>query len=243
MRPVFDRLLVVFARAPRSEARDKGLPEEPASGFFGAILQEWREAARLVGARVAISAPPEDLLAWRRTLPDADDVSWISQRGGSFGTRLEDTSRRASRLARHVVVTGGDVLPTPLALCAAFGALASGADAVIAPAPDGGVSLIALPTRDLDLLRSIAPRRRDVFARLRDALRARRRQVAVAATASDVDGRRQLRSVLQSLPAFLHAAARRALRRPRRVFPELRFLFDLSDRISPTSLRAPPAAA
>jgi len=82
-----------------------------------------------------------------------------------------------------------------------------------------------------------------VFARLRDALRVRSRRVVVAGTASDVDGRRELRSILQSLPAYLRVAACRALRPLRCVFPELRLLFDLFDRISPTSLRAPPATA
>jgi glycosyltransferase A (GT-A) superfamily protein (DUF2064 family) len=194
MRGVIDRLLVVFARAPLSEARDKGLPERPASELFAAIAREWREAARSAGARIAISAPPEDLRAWRRALPDADDVSWIEQRGSSFGIRLEDTSRRANRFARYVVVTGGDVVPSPDALGAAFGALASGADAALAPAPDGGISIVALP-RDADLLRSIGRRRRDVFRSLWCRLRSRRRAVAIVAPLADVDGRRALRRV------------------------------------------------
>ena len=194
MRGVIDRLLVVFARAPLSEARDKGLPEQPASELFAAIAREWREAARGAGARIAISAPPEDLRAWRRLLPDADDVSWIEQRGSSFGIRLEDTSRRANRFARHVVVTGGDVVPSPAALGAAFGALASGADAALAPAPDGGISIVALP-RDADLLRSIGRRRRDVFRSLWSRLRSRKRAVAVVAPVADLDGPRALRNV------------------------------------------------
>jgi uncharacterized protein len=237
-----DRLLVVFARAPGSEARDKGLPGEPASGFFAAILREWREAARLAGARVAISAPPEDLPAWRRALPDADGVSWIAQRGGSFGTRLEDTSRRAHRLARHVVVTGGDVIPAAPALCAAFDALVSGADAVIAPAPDGGVSILALPG-DSDLLRSIARRRRDVFGRLRRHLLSRGRAVAIIEGVADVDGPAALRNVvgaraLEKLVFELRRACRPSIR-PESPAPSVR----RSPARSSAILRGPPLAA
>jgi glycosyltransferase A (GT-A) superfamily protein (DUF2064 family) len=195
MTRVFDRLLVVFARAPRSEARDKGLPEEPATGFFTEIAREWREAASRAGARLAISAPSEDLPAWRRALPDCDDVVWIGQRGSTFGARLEDASRRAGRLARHVVVTGGDVVPSAVGLSAAFGALATGAEAVIAPAPDGGVSMLSLPG-DSDLLRPIGRRRRDVFRSLRSRLLSRGRAVRVVASIADVDGPGALRNVI-----------------------------------------------
>ncbi|HEY6065644.1 MAG TPA: DUF2064 domain-containing protein [Thermoanaerobaculia bacterium] len=237
-----ERLLVVFARAPRSEARDKGLPEEPASSFFAAIAQAWTEAARLAGARVAISAPPEDLAAWRHALPDSAGVLWIVQRGGEFGSRLEDTVRRAERLAGRVVVTGGDVVPAPSALCEAFRALDAGADAILAPAPDGGVSILALP-RDPDLLRSIGRRRRDVFEHLQRDLSSRGRDVAVVTALADVDGPGALRNVavpgdLGTLLSRIRRACRPTIRRerpaPRAGRAPLR---------SSAILRGPPAAA
>lgn len=237
-----DRLLVVFARAPSSEARDKGLPEPAASALFAAIVQEWRAAARAAGARIAISAPPGDLPAWRRALPDAGDVSWIEQRGDAFGARLEDTSRRAHRLARHVVVTGGDVVPASPALCAAFGALASGVDAVLAPSPDGGVSILALP-RDSDLLRAVGRRRRDVFGALRRRLLSRGRTLAIAAPVADVDGPGALRRV--TLPEALKkllCRLRRACHPPAPPDSPATFPRRLAARSS-AILRGPPLAA
>ena len=211
MSPVADRLLVVFARAPGREARDKGLPLERGSEFFAAIANEWRRAARRVGAAVAISAPPEDLRAWRRALAGSRDVRWIEQRGASFGVRLEDTARRAASLARHAVVTGGDVIPTAAVLEAAFAALASGAGAVLAPSHDGGVSMLSVP-EDPDLLRSIGTRRRDVFRDLRRRLTERGREVVIIDRVADVDGARSLRGVpvtatLRAMASLLCRAA------------------------------------
>jgi hypothetical protein len=76
-----DRLLVVFARAPRSEARDKGLPEEPASELFAAIARKWQEAALRCGARIAAACDP--LAERHRTVATANDLAdspppWLS---------------------------------------------------------------------------------------------------------------------------------------------------------------------
>jgi len=211
MSAVTHRLLVVFARAPRREARDKGLPLERGSEFFAAIATEWRRAARRVGAAIAISAPPEDLHAWRHAFAGSPDVRWIEQRGASFGVRLEDTSRQAASLARHTVVTGGDVIPSGEVLEAAFGALASGAGAVLAPSHDGGISLLSVP-EDPDLLAPVTTRRRDVFRDLLRRLTERGREVAVIDRVADVDGARSLRAVpisgtLREVASLLRRAA------------------------------------
>jgi glycosyltransferase A (GT-A) superfamily protein (DUF2064 family) len=124
-----------------------------------------------------------------------------------------------------------------------FDLLERGADAVLAPAPDGGVSLLALAPEDLDLLRPIIPKRRDVFDRLLEKLGERGRRVRVVALLPDVDGRRGLRSILRSLPAPLRATARRALSPGFSSREEPRLFFRLSERTSSTGLRAPPAAA
>jgi glycosyltransferase A (GT-A) superfamily protein (DUF2064 family) len=206
-----NRLLVVFARAPRREARDKGFPLERGSEFFAAIANEWRRAALRAGAAVAISAPPEDLRAWRRALAGRPEVRWIEQRGASFGCRLEDTARRAAALARYAVVTGGDVVPSAPLLEAAFGALASGAGAVLAPSHDGGISLLSVP-QDADLLAPITTRRRDVFRDLLRRLTERGREVAIIDRVADVDGARSLRAVpisgaLREVASLLRRAA------------------------------------
>ena len=136
-------------------------------------------------------------------------------------------------------------MPSASALEDAFAAMEAGADAVLAPAPDGGVSLLALPASDMDLLGRIMPRRADVFALLRARLLSRGRRVSVVAVTPDVDGRRGLRALLASdrIAGPLRVIARRALVRPdpsacdRAPFPDR-----VGDR-APISLRGPPAAA
>jgi glycosyltransferase A (GT-A) superfamily protein (DUF2064 family) len=243
MRLVADRLLVVFARAPGREARDKGLPLERGSGFFTAVADGWRRAARRVGAAVAISAPPEDLRAWRRALAGSRDVRWIEQRGASFGARLEDTARRAASLARHAVVTGGDVIPSVAVLEAAFAALASGAGAVLAPSHDGGVSMLSLP-EDPDLLRSIGTRRRDVFRDLRRRLTERGREIAIIDRVADVDGLRSLRGapVTGTLREMASLLRREAAARPFVSFESGRSA-NVSPAIGSPVLRGPPLPA
>jgi glycosyltransferase A (GT-A) superfamily protein (DUF2064 family) len=192
-----DRYLVLFARDPGREAREKGFGA-PGEDLFATFAAGWREAARRVQARVVVAAPPEDLAAWRGRLgPDASEILWIGQRGRSFGERLEDVARCAASLPGHAVLVGGDVAPTRRALVEAFDALEQGADAVLAPARDGGVSLLAVPSRDSDLLATLAPRQRDVAETLRQRLAARGRCVALVAAAPDVDGRRGLRFLLR----------------------------------------------
>lgn len=237
------RLLVLFARAPSSEAKTKGLPEGPASGLLAAIALEWREAARRVGARFAIAAPPEDLAVWRRSLVPTTDLLWLEQRGASFGARLEDVARRASRLARLAVVTGGDVITSPAALASAFDALGSGAEAVLAPALDGGVSMLSIPEADAPLLRSIGRRRRDALRRLRADLLSRGRTLVIVDAVADVDGPGALRTL--SVPAALRelvSLLRRACRpcTPRGWRP--RVLRHVASP-GPTLLRGPPLAA
>jgi glycosyltransferase A (GT-A) superfamily protein (DUF2064 family) len=237
------RLLVLFAREPRREAREKGLAAAGAADLFTAFGRGWCEAARRVGARLAVATPPEDLLSWRRVLPVEIDPVWIAQRGGSFGERLEDAARRAAELGGHALLVGGDVAPRTGALAEAFEALEQGVHAVLSPAPDGGVSLVGLAREDLDLLGAFGIRRRDVFAALVGALTRRGRCVRILGGAPDVDGRRGLRSILRSrVPTGLRCLARLAAQQPPRIrlspiaspsVPELRSLI---------RLRAPPAA-
>jgi glycosyltransferase A (GT-A) superfamily protein (DUF2064 family) len=211
------RVLVLFARAPRREASDKGLA--PASGerLFAAFAQGWIDAAADCGARVVVATPPEDRPAWRRALPDAR-FEFLEQRGDSLGSRLEDAARRASASGGCVVLVGGDVAPCAPNLTAAFERREAGDDAVVSPSGDGGVSLVSLRDEDLGLLGQFAPRRSDIFSRLSRTLGVRGRRIAVVAPAEDVDGRRELRRLLgtEALPSSdLEALARAALREDR----------------------------
>jgi glycosyltransferase A (GT-A) superfamily protein (DUF2064 family) len=240
-----NRHLVLFAREPARQAREKGLESPGAAGLFREFAAGWLKAAQRIGARLIVATPPEDLPRWRRALPPAQDLGWMDQRGGTLGERLEDAARRAAALGGQAVLVGGDVSPSKSALENAFEALEAGADAAVAPALDGGVSLLALPARDFDLLRGIRRRSRTVLRDLVGALKRRGRRVEIIAPAADVDGPRSLRALLRRLPA---GAALRAL---------VRSLLCLQPRMepfpvlparpralaSPSGLRAPPAPA
>jgi len=207
------RFLVLFARGPARQAREKGLGSAAAVELFRGLAAGWLEAARQTGAQLVVATPPEDIAAWRQVFRGAPDPSWIRQRGGTFGLRLEDAARRAAALGGHSVLVGGDVAPSASALSEAFGAVEEGADAAVSPAPDGGVSLLALSHADLDLLRWIRERRRTVLGDLLRALGERGRSVRIVSPAADLDGRAALRALLreEKIPVALVPIARRAL--------------------------------
>ena len=195
------RFLVLFARGPAAQAREKGLASPDAEFLFRKLAAGWLEAAAAAGARPVVAAPPEDLPAWRRALPAGLDILWFPQAGDTLGERLEHSARRAASLGGNSVIVGGDVPPSATALRTAFEALEGGADAVLSPAADGGVSLVALLPEDLDLLGDIRPRRRTVLRELRRALKDRGRRVELLDSVPDLDGPGSLRVLLRTLPA------------------------------------------
>jgi glycosyltransferase A (GT-A) superfamily protein (DUF2064 family) len=239
------RLLVLFAREPRREARDKGLAAGSGERLFAAFGRGWIEAAQSCGARVLIATPACDRPGWRRALPGTR-FGFLEQRGSSLGARLEDAARQAAGGGGCVVLVGGDVAPSAQSLAAAFNLRERATDAVIAPARDGGVSLVSLREEDLDLLGRFAPRRADVFSRLSRSLTLRRRRITVVAPAGDVDGRRELGRLLKTtaFPSLdLRALARAALDAERwtrvRSTPRIATVLSLDPHLS----RGPPLAA
>jgi glycosyltransferase A (GT-A) superfamily protein (DUF2064 family) len=212
-----NRVLVLFAREPARQARDKGLTSPGAADLFRGFARGWQEAARLAGARLIVASPQEDRAAWNSVFGGAE-CGWISQRGSSLGARLEDAAKRAASLGGHAVLVGGDVAPSAAALLEAFQALEGRADAAISPAPDGGFSLAALSPGDFDLLRGVRERRRTGLRDLLRALSARHRTVRLLPPAADVDGRGSLRALLRRelLPVCFVPLARQSLA----VFPD-----------------------
>lgn len=245
MKEMVPRVLVVFARAPRREAREKGLVGSAGERLFATFAKGWIDAANRCGARVVLSTPSEERPAWRRALPGAP-FELLEQRGAAFGPRLEDAARRTARNGGTVVLVGGDVAPCARSLEAAFEHREHASDAAVSAAPDGGVSLVSLRDEDLDLLGRFVPGRSDVFARLARALVLRGRRIALVAPAGDVDGRRKLGRLLRAR-AFgsseLEALARVALAESRSApigfvpRPASVFVVDLD------ASRAPPRAA
>jgi len=239
------RVLVLFAREPRRQALEKGLAVESGASLFAAFARDWIDGATACGAKVFIATPPDDRAAWRRALPDSR-FEFLDQRGRSLGERLEDAARQAAADGACVVLVGGDVAPSPRSLAAAFELRERGNDAVVAPARDGGVSLVALAENDLDLLGRFVPRRSDVFRNLSAALSFRRRRIAVVSPVGDVDGRRELGRMLRAT-AFpvpgLRALARAVLEEDR----WNRGLFPPTSPASPDAdapvSRGPPVAA
>ncbi len=207
------RCLVLFAREPARQAREKGFRSGAAEALFREFAQGWLEACRRTGARLIVATPREDRFAWARAFPAAPDVGWIWQRGDSLGARLQSAARRAASMSGPTALVGGDVAPSAASLAEIFEAIEIGADAAIAPAPDGGVSLLALAPRDFDLLRGMRPRRRTVLQDLLRALSRRGRSVRLVAPAADVDGRGSLRAMLRegALPEALKRVARQVL--------------------------------
>ncbi len=244
MRGMAPRVLVLFAREPRREALEKGFSGATGERLFAAFARGWIDAASACGARVFIATPPDDRAGWLRVLAPGR-FELLEQRGRSLGARLEDAARRASG-SGSVVLVGGDVPPCARSLARAFELRESAADAVVAPARDGGVSLVSLGDRDLDLLGRFAPRRSDVFSGLSRALALRRRRTAVLAQAADVDGRRELGRLLGMTPfptPELTALARSVLAEDRwsapRPLPRPATGPDLDPQVS----RGPPLAA
>jgi glycosyltransferase A (GT-A) superfamily protein (DUF2064 family) len=239
------RVLVLFAREPRRQALEKGLTVESGASLFAAFARDWIAGASACGAKVFIATPPDDRAAWRRALPDSR-FAFLDQRGRSLGERLEDAARQAAADGACVVLVGGDVAPSPRSLAAAFELRERGNDAVVAPARDGGVSLVALAENDFDLLGRFVARRSDVFRNLSAALSFRRRRIAVVSPVGDVDGRRELGRMLRTT-AF-PVPGLRALARA--VLEEDRWNRGLFRPTSPTSRdvdapvsRGPPVAA
>lgn len=240
-----NRHLVLFAREPVRQAREKGLESRAAAGLFRKFAAGWLEAAEEVGARLLLATPAEDLPRWHRILSPAEELGWIRQRGNTLGERLEDAARRAAALGGRAVVVGGDVSPSESVLRIAFEALERGADAVVSPALDGGVSLVALSPADLDLLRGIRGRRRTVLRDLLAALERRGRRVEIVEPAADVDGPRSLRALLRRLPAG--TPLRSLVRSIFCLRPGMEYSPALPARASclsgPPGLRAPPVPA
>jgi glycosyltransferase A (GT-A) superfamily protein (DUF2064 family) len=151
--------VIVFAREPRAGRVKTRLI--PLLGAQGAARLHARLVARTLATARAARLGAVQLCTTRR------------QRGADLGERMQNAFTRGLRRAARVILVGTD--------CPALGAaelrraarwLAGGADAVFAPAEDGGYALIALRRVSPRLFADVAWGSARVMAQTRERLAA-----------------------------------------------------------------------
>ena len=157
------RAIVIFARAPEVEAAVKGLPARFA-GLFQRTTAAWLRAAAFCDATPVIACEAHTRGRFDAILPNVPRL-YVVQRGATFGERLASSAEATFALGfDEVLITGIDV---PVAHASEVFAALGRSRAVVQPARDGGINLIALRAPERELLSSIQPRQRDVLQRCR----------------------------------------------------------------------------
>lgn len=141
--------LIVFAKAPRPGAVKSRLI--PALGPAGAARLHERLVERTLATAAAAGVGPLELCGDPASDPflaaraAAHGATLTGQGPGDLGARMHRALQRALAGAPAAILIGGDCPAlTPEYLRQASGSLASGDDAVIGPAADGGYVLIGL---------------------------------------------------------------------------------------------------
>jgi len=192
------RRLLVFAKAPvpgRVKTRlARHLGGRAAARIYrGLLAQTVAMAVRAGVAPVELWVSPGrhpalDALARRHGL-----VQRI-QPCGDLGRRMDRASRRVLREGGPVVIIGGDCTGlTAGHLAAAFGALEARRDVVLAPAPDGGYTLLGLARPAPTLFRAMPWGGAGVLRETRRRVRRAGLDAALLAPADDVDDLADLR--------------------------------------------------
>ncbi len=227
------RCILVFTRSSRGEARAKGLPE--AEPLFERLRERtFAVAASLPGVALVVAGDPGPA-----PLPPGSIL--LSQRGRSFGERLEAAFTDARALGFQEIVAIGTDSPGlgPEDLIAAFAALGEH-EVVLGPAADGGVYLIGVRGDAGPLLAGVRWGTGSVLAQLL----ARVPEAAVlAGTLADLDSRDALGGLLAT-PGLDPELARwiAALLRPRPSTPPARDAGRPRPAFAaPSLLRGPPS--
>jgi glycosyltransferase A (GT-A) superfamily protein (DUF2064 family) len=224
--------VLLFARAPRLEARRKGLPG--AEPVFGLAEDRVAAAAAAIGFDLLVVGDAA------RVRPGSPS---LRQRGRGFGERLRNAvaDARALGYARMLVVPGDvpGLLPTHLARAAAV--LERGGVA-LGPSPDGGVYVLGLCAGRESVLRGVRWRTAEV---LRDLTERAAGTAVVLEPLGDLDRPRDLVHLLR---AALHDPVLRELVRsihpiPRRPRPDVPRALLSGFRVGLEPLRGPPAPA
>jgi rSAM/selenodomain-associated transferase 1 len=185
-----DAVLVVFCRRPQA-----GVGKQRLAATVG------RDAAHAI-ARALLACTLEDLAGWVGPIvlaPAAtQDADWarsllgararvLAQPEGNLGERLEAIDRRLRQDGHErLLFIGTDAPALPTGLFAAAAAALEGADVVLAPARDGGVTLMGA-RRAWPSLSALPWSTASLGAALEAACRARGDSIARLAESGDVD--------------------------------------------------------
>jgi len=171
-----DSRILIFAKAPEpGQVKTRLLPvlsAAEAAGLYSHLLES--TIKRLARAELAPiqcwCAPTDDHPLFRR-LSLAHRISLHIQVGPDLGGRMEHAARQALDKAESVLLIGGDCpVLGPGHLEQALTWLASGEDAVLGPAEDGGYVLFGLRRTDPILFSDIEWGGEDVLAMTRARL-------------------------------------------------------------------------
>lgn len=147
--------MIVFTRAPiAGRVKTRLVPQ---LGAAGAARLHQRLTAAAVRTALAARCGPVELHAtgrhsWLRALSRKNAVALKRQNGKDLGERMAHATRAALRRAPFVLLMGSDcpeLAPRELRRAARW--LAGGANAVFAPARDGGYAMVGL-ARPADFL-------------------------------------------------------------------------------------------
>jgi hypothetical protein len=185
--------VVVFARAPLpGRAKSRLVPR---LGVWGAARLQARLTERtLRTARAArfgaveLHATPRLRQPFFLRCARVFKVSLRAQRGRDLGERMHHALAQALRGAHAAILIGTDCPALgAIDLRRAAAALLGGADAVLAPAEDGGYALIGLRRADARAFHGIAWGTPDVYAATRRRMTALGWRVRVLRTVWDLD--------------------------------------------------------
>ena len=185
--------LIVFARAPEAGRVKTRLA--PLLGEKGAARLHARLVVRALETAVAagfdevlLSCTPNMGHEFFIRNKERFDIRLLSQGRGDLGDRMHRAFKRALRKHAYAVLIGSDCPALrPADLRAAARALSAGADAVLAPAEDGGYPLIGLRRVSRRLFDGISWGGPRVLAQTRSRLRTLRWRWRELRTVWDVD--------------------------------------------------------
>ncbi|HKQ62949.1 MAG TPA: TIGR04282 family arsenosugar biosynthesis glycosyltransferase [Candidatus Polarisedimenticolaceae bacterium] len=208
--------LILFAKRPRlgqvKTRLSPPLSAEQALALYRCFLADQLELlgdqARRRGAELCADG------AWEPELdpPLPGAVAFATQGAGDLGERMLRALERAHREgSRATVLIGADAPTLPAAtIDAGFALLDSGADAVVAPAEDGGYVLIGTRAPHPELFAEVGWGGPHVLAETRERARRSRRTLVELPGGFDVDdhaGLRRLREELRDPAARARAPA------------------------------------